>query len=337
MAHLVITGGAGFIGSNFVHWLLAREPETELVVVDDLTYAGNPANLEAVREEIRFVKADIADPGAMRPLLEGADGLINFAAESHVDRSLESAAPFLHSNAVGVQALLDLVRDLEVPRFLQVSTDEVYGPAPEGVRFDEEAHLNPSSPYAASKAAGDLLVNAAVTTWEVPVLITRACNNYGPFQFPEKLIPLMITNIMEGRELPVYGDGMQQREWMHVREHCAALWAVWEGGRPGRVYNIGTGEEVPNLDLVRTLVRVMEADPGLITFVADRPGHDRRYALDVGRLRQEIGWSPSIALEEGLEETVRWYQENRDWWEAVKSGAYRDYYQRMYGERGGAD
>ncbi len=337
MSELVITGGAGFIGSNYVHWLLGRQPDLELVVVDALTYAGNPANLEGVRDRVRFVKADIADPDAMRPLLEGAEGLINFAAESHVDRSLESAVPFLHSNTVGVQVLLDLVRTLEVPRFLQVSTDEVYGPAPEPDRFDEDAHLDPSSPYAASKAAGDLLVNAALVTWDLPVLITRACNNYGPYQFPEKLIPLMITNIMEGRELPVYGDGMQKREWMHVRDHCSAIQAVWERGRTGRIYNIGTGEEVPNLELVRTLVRVMEADPELITFVKDRPGHDRRYALDVGRLREEIGWTPSIGLEEGLEETVRWYRENRAWWEAVKSGAYRDYYERMYGNRGGAD
>jgi len=336
MAHLVITGGAGFIGSNFVHWLRDHRPDLDLVVVDALTYAGNPANLEPVRDQVRFVKGDIADPDAMRALLEGAEGLINFAAESHVDRSLESAAPFLHSNAAGVQVLLDTARALQLPRFLQISTDEVYGPAPGTERFDETARLKPSSPYAASKAAGDLLVHAARVSWDLPVLITRACNNYGPYQFPEKLIPLMITNIMEGRELPVYGDGMQKREWMHVRDHCEAIWAVWERGRVGGVYNIGTGQEIPNLQLVRALVEAMEADEGLITFVEDRPGHDRRYALDVSRLRDEIGWSPSIGLEEGLAETVRWYQQNRPWWEAVKSGAYRDYYERMYGKRGRA-
>ena len=334
MGQLVVTGAAGFIGSNFVHWLCEEQPDVEILVVDVLTYAGNLANLDGVRDRIRFERADIADPAAMRPLLEGAAGIINFAAESHVDRSLESAAPFLRSNTIGVQVLLDLVRELEIPRFLQISTDEVYGSAPGDVRFAEGDHLNPSSPYAASKAAGDLLVKAAVHTWGVPALITRACNNYGPYQFPEKLLPLMITNIMEDKPLPVYGDGMQRREWLHVKDHGRAVWAVWEWGEIGEIYNIGTGEEIANLDLIHQLMAIMEGSDDLIEFVADRPGHDRRYALDVSRITSRVGWSPEIDLEEGLRQTVEWYRDNRAWWDAIKSGEYRDYYERMYGNRG---
>jgi len=333
VGHLVITGGAGFIGANFVQWLARTEPDLELVVVDALTYAGNLANLAPVRDRIRFERADIADPGAMQEIVTGADGIINFAAESHVDRSLEEAAPFLHSNVTGVQVLLDLVRRLEVPRFLQISTDEVYGSAPEGVHFDEEARLQPSSPYAASKAAADLLVSAAVHTWGVPAVITRASNNYGPCQFPEKLLPLMITNIMEGLPLPVYGDGLQRREWLHVEDHCAGIWAAWQKGEPGRVYNLSTGIDIANLELIRTLIGQMEASEELITFVTDRPGHDRRYALDVTRAREELGWQPSISLPEGLARTVSWYVENRTWWEEIRSGEYRAYYERMYGNR----
>jgi dTDP-glucose 4,6-dehydratase len=214
---------------------------------------------------------------------------------------------------------------------VQVSTDEVYGSAPEGIRFDEEGALRPSSPYAASKAAADLLVHAAVTSWGTDAVITRCCNNYGPWQFPEKLIPLMITNLMEGLPLPIYGDGLQVREWIHVRDHCAALWAVWERGLAGRLYNIGTGQEVSNLELVKTLVRLAGADQESITFVRDRPGHDRRYALDSSRLRQELAWHPEIPLTTGLEETMTWYRDNRAWWEQVRSGAYRDWYDRKYG------
>ncbi len=330
MSFLVVTGGAGFIGANFVHWMLEHHPEQELVVVDLLTYAGNLANLEGVRDRIRFVKADIGDPKAMREVLDGAGGLINFAAESHVDRSLVSAHPFIHSNVYGVQVLMDVARELQIPRFLQISTDEVYGSTPEGIRFDEDAPFRPSSPYAASKAAAELLVQAAVHSWGLPVLITRACNNYGPYQFPEKLIPLMLTNILEGKPLPVYGDGQQKREWLHVRDHCAAVWAVWEQGTPGRVYNIGTGAEVPNLELVQTMLRLLEGPEELITFVEDRPGHDRRYALDTTRTTAELGWRPVIGLEEGLAETIGWYTGHTDWWEAIKSGAYRDWYDRWY-------
>ncbi len=333
MSHLVITGGAGFIGSNFVNWLCEEHPDHDLVVVDLLTYAGNLANLEGVLDRVRFERADIADAEAMRGILDGAVGVINFAAESHVDRSLESAAPFLHSNVTGVQVLLDLVRELEIPRFLQIGTDEVYGSTPPDIRFSETDHLNPSSPYAASKASADLLVNAAVHTWGVPALITRASNNYGPWQFPEKLIPLMITNIVEGRPLPVYGDGLQTREWLHVIDHCAAIWAVWTGGEVGQIYNVGTGNDVANLDLVKTLIELLGASGDLITFVADRPGHDQRYALDITRLTTELGWLPRIPLEEGLDSTIKWYTQNRTWWENIKSGDYRDYYDRMYGGR----
>jgi dTDP-glucose 4,6-dehydratase len=337
MSHLVITGGAGFIGSNFVNWLSREQPDLELVVVDLLTYAGNLANIEAVLDRVRFERADIADTDAMRGILDGAAGVINFAAESHVDRSLESAAPFLHSNVTGVQVLLDLVRELEIPRFLQIGTDEVYGSAPPDIRFSEADHLQPSSPYAASKAAADLLVGAAVHTWGVPALITRASNNYGPWQFPEKLIPLMITNIVEGRPLPVYGDGLQTREWLHVTDHCTAVWAVWTKGEPGRIYNVGTGNDVANLDLVKTLIGLLGASEDLITFVEDRPGHDRRYALDITRLTGELGWRPETPLAEGLEETIAWYRSHQAWWEQIKSGEYRDYYERMYSDRARLD
>lgn len=333
MSHLVITGGAGFIGSNFVNWLCREHPDHDLVVVDLLTYAGNLANLESVLDQVRFERADIADADTMRGILDGAAGVINFAAESHVDRSLESAAPFLHSNVTGVQVLLDLVRELGIPRFLQIGTDEVYGSTPADIRFSEDDHLNPSSPYAASKASADLLVNAAVRTWGVPVLITRASNNYGPWQFPEKLIPLMITNIVEGRPLPVYGDGLQTREWLHVIDHCAAVWAVWTGGETGKIYNVGTGNDVANLDLVKTLINLLGASQDLITYVEDRPGHDRRYALDISRVTTELGWQPQISLEDGLNGTIEWYRQNRAWWESIKSGEYREYYERMYGNR----
>jgi len=269
----------------------------------------------------------------MRGILDGAEGVINFAAESHVDRSLVSAAPFLHSNVTGVQVLLDLVRELEIPRFLQIGTDEVYGSAPADIRFSETDHLNPSSSYAASKASADLLVNAAVRTWGVPALITRASNNYGPWQFPEKLIPLMVTNIVEGRPLPVYGDGLQTREWLHVKDHCAAVWAVWTKGEVGQIYNVGTGNDVANIDLVKTLIELLGASEDLITFVEDRPGHDRRYALDITRLTTELGWLPRIPLEDGLAGTIEWYRQNQTWWENIKSGDYREYYDRMYGSR----
>lgn len=333
MAHLVITGGAGFIGSNFIRWLCNEKPELELVVVDKLTYAGNLANLEGTGDGIRFIRSDIADEEMMAEVIEGSEGVINFAAETHVDRSLESASPFLHSNVVGVQVLLDLVRRFGIPRFLQISTDEVYGSAPEGNRFREEDPLHPSSPYAASKASADLLTLAAVHTWGLPALITRASNNYGPYQFPEKLLPLMITNIMENKPLPIYGDGLQKREWLHVVDHCTAIWTVWERGETGRIYNLGTGDEITNLDFIRTLMGIMDAPDELITFVADRPGHDRRYALDISRISSELGWEPRTRLEDGLRDAVEWYEKNRSWWEAIKSGEYRDYYERMYGNR----
>ncbi len=333
MGHLVITGGAGFIGANFVQWLVETEPGLELVVVDALTYAGNLANLEPVRDRIGFERVDITDAETMAGIVSGADGVINFAAESHVDRSLEDPAPFLRSNVTGVQVLLDLVRTHSIPRFLQISTDEVYGSAPKGVHFSETDSLQPSSPYAASKAAGDLLVLAAMHTWGLPALITRASNNYGPYQFPEKLLPLMITNIMENAPLPVYGDGQQRREWLHVRDHCAGIWAAWKRGEPGRIYNLSTGVDVPNLEVIRTLIALMNASEDLITFVTDRPGHDRRYALDVSRARDELGWQSEVDLADGLAETVAWYTGHRQWWEEVKSGTYREYYDRMYGSR----
>jgi dTDP-glucose 4,6-dehydratase len=336
---LLVTGAAGFIGTNFVRQALGpAHPQTARVVaVDALTYAGNYGNLAGLEPEprFRFVKADIADQAAMAALLrdERLDTVVNFAAESHVDRSIEDAAPFLRTNVHGTLALLEAVRGLAGFRaFLHVSTDEVYGTIPSG-RATEDAPLHPSSPYAASKAAADAFVQAYATTHGVPAVITRCSNNYGPYQFPEKLIPLFVTNAFAGDPLPVYGDGLQVRDWIHVEDHCNALWHVLGlGVRDGAVFNVSAHNEVPNRDVTDAILRATGRGPELVRHVADRPGHDRRYALDASKLRAS-GWAPRRTFADGLAATVAWYRDHRDWWEAVKSGAYRDYYDRMYGER----
>ena len=337
---VLVTGGAGFIGSNFVLRSRAQRPGVRLVNVDLLSYAGNLENLASLEGDGAhvFVRADVADRAAMDAVFaeHRPEGVIHFAAESHVDRSILDATPFGRNNVLGTQILLDLSRAHGVRRFLQVSTDEVYGTLGPTGAFREDTPLAPNSPYAASKAAADLLVRAAVHTHKLDAVITRCSNNYGPFQFPEKLIPLMIANALEDKPLPVYGDGLQVRDWLHVEDHCDAIWIVFERAAPGSVYNIGGNSERTNLEVVRRLLAELGKGESLIRYVADRPGHDRRYAMDASRLQAELGWSPARRFEEGLAATIAWYRERRGWWERVRSGAYRDYYERQYGRRLGA-
>ncbi|MHC5210075.1 MAG: dTDP-glucose 4,6-dehydratase [Planctomycetota bacterium] len=334
---ILVTGGAGFIGSNFVLGLRASRPDVDIVNVDLLTYAGNLENLVSLEGDAGhvFVRADVADRETMEAVFaeHRPEVVIHFAAESHVDRSILDATPFVRNNVLGTQVLLDLARAHGVSRHVQVSTDEVYGSLGPTGAFREDTPLAPNSPYAASKAAADLLVRAAGKTHGLDVVITRCSNNYGPYQFPEKLIPLMIANALEGEPLPVYGDGQQVRDWLHVEDHCSAIWAVTEKAAPGSVYNIGGNAERANLDVVRGILSELERGEDLIRYVTDRPGHDRRYAMDAGRIRQDLGWEPRHRFEEGLPATIRWYLENRAWWERVRSGAYRDYYAAQYGGR----
>ncbi len=332
--NLLIPGGAGFIGSNFVRYALDRWPNCRVTVLDKLTYAGNLANLAGVADDPRFhfVRGDICDPEMVRAAMAGCSQVVNFAAETHVDRSILSARDFIRTDVEGTQVLLEAARAFEVERYLQVSTDEVYGHVEHPHRTDEEAHLAPRSPYSASKAAGDLMVGAYHTTFGVPTLITRGSNTYGPYQYPEKLIPLFVTNAIRGLPLPVYGDGRQMRDWLYVEDHCAGIATVLERGTPGQIYNIGQGSERPNLAIIQEIIRLTGCDPALTRHVVDRPGHDRRYALDTGKIRA-LGWSPSWTLDTGLEPTVRWYQDHRAWWESLQDEAFRAYYRQQYEER----
>jgi dTDP-glucose 4,6-dehydratase len=334
---VVVTGGAGFIGSNFIHHLLATDPDCEVVNLDALTYAGNLENLVSIQDDprYRFVRGDVSDPGVVAEVLvPEVDAVVHFAAESHVDRSIEGAGVFLTTNVLGTQVLLDRVRAVGGIRFVMVSTDEVYGSlSPEAAAFTEHTPLAPNSPYAASKAAADLLCRAWHHTFGLDVVVTRCSNNYGPFQFPEKLIPLMIGNALADEPLPVYGDGRNVRDWLHVEDHCRAVDLVMRRGAPGRVYNVGGGNERENLEVVRRILQEVGKPESMIRFVRDRPGHDRRYAIDASRIRDELGWEPSIAFEEGLADTVRWYRGHDAWLDRVRSGDYRAYYDRMYGDR----
>jgi dTDP-glucose 4,6-dehydratase len=340
-ATLIITGGAGFIGSNFVHLVLRERPHWKLVNLDLLTYAGNLENLSAIERDprYRFVQGDIAEAADVERAFAAARELggatppwvVHLAAESHVDRSIVSGLPFVRTNVLGTQVLLDLARAHGVTRFLHVSTDEVYGSLGATGAFSEETPLAPNSPYSASKAGSDLLARAAFHTHGFPTLITRCSNNYGPWQFPEKLIPLMIANAAEGRELPVYGDGLNVRDWLYVEDHCEALLAVLERGRPGEVYNVGGNNEHPNLEIVRRILAELGRPQSLIRFVPDRPGHDRRYAIDAGKIRRELGWIPRFPFEVALPRTIAWYGAQGTWLERVRNGAYREYYARQYG------
>jgi dTDP-glucose 4,6-dehydratase len=338
---ILVTGGAGFIGSNFIHFLLGpKSPhrhDHQILNLDKLTYAGNLQNLVDLssNKNYEFVQGDICDGQMVETLLDrGVEAIINFAAESHVDRSLYEPDLFIQTNVVGVQVLLHAALRHKIKRFIQVSTDEVYGSLPLGVPgFREDTLLAPNSPYSASKASADLLVRSYFKTYGFPAIITRCSNNYGPYQFPEKLIPLLITNALEDKPLPIYGDGLNVRDWIHVQDHCRALQVVLERGREGEIYNIGGDGERTNLEITEMVLTVLGKPKSLIRFVTDRPGHDRRYAIDFSKIKRDLGWSPVYALPEGLEETVRWYMERQEWWRGVKSGAYRDFYQKHYEER----
>jgi dTDP-glucose 4,6-dehydratase len=336
MTTILVTGGCGFIGSNFIHYLLQAEPEAAVVNFDALTYAGNLANLASLADEprYRFVRGDIADRAAVEAVLAGGvHSVIHFAAESHVDRSILDCAPFVRTNVLGTQVLLDAARAHGVQRFVQVSTDEVYGSLGATGAFTEETPLAPNSPYAASKAAADLLVRSYVHTFGFPGIITRCSNNYGPYQFPEKIIPLFISNLLRDEPVPVYGDGSNVRDWIHVRDHCAAVHRVWRDGRPGEVYNVGGRCEKTNLELTHALLAAVGKPPSLIRYVQDRPGHDRRYAIDCTKIERELHWRPAVHFEEGLRQTVGWYRMHADWVAGVRTGAYLNYYQAQYGTR----
>jgi dTDP-glucose 4,6-dehydratase len=335
---ILVTGGAGFIGSAFVRMAIGQTDWT-VVNFDKLTYAGNLENLASVDQNprYRFVQGDICDSEAVNALVSGErpDAIVHFAAESHVDRSILSPEPVVRTNYNGTFTLLEAARAHKTPRFLHVSTDEVYGSLEEPADADEAYPLNPSSPYSASKAASDLLVRSYFVTFKLPVVITRASNNYGPYQFPEKLIPLMIANALEDRQLPVYGDGMQVRDWLYVDDHCRGILAVLQKGREGEAYNIGGNRSLPNLDVVRKVLAATGKPQSLIAYVTDRPGHDRRYALSSEKLMNETDWRPLMDFETGLERTVGWYRANTEWVSRVRSGAYRTYYERNYGNRAG--
>ena len=336
MATILITGGAGFIGSNFIRRHLEQAPEDRLINVDQLTYAGNLENLAGVEENdrYRFVRADIADRSALADEIdEKIDAVVHFAAESHVDRSIEDASAFLRTNVIGTQVMIDLARDWNVDRFVHVSTDEVYGTLGDDGLFTEETPLAPNSPYSASKASSDLLVRAAFETHGFPGIVTRCSNNYGPYQFPEKLIPLMISNALEDKELPIYGDGMNVRDWIWVHDHCDGIGLALQKGKPGAVYNFGGASELPNLEVVRLILERLGKPETLMRFVSDRLGHDRRYAIDFRYAQQELGFSPSVSFAEGLARTIDWYVENEAWWQRVKTGEYKKFYARMYGDR----
>lgn len=332
---LFITGGAGFIGSNFIRHILSPGGTYAVVNYDKLTYAGNLANLKAVSEnrDYRFVRGDICDAATVESAMEGCDAVVHFAAESHVDRSIYEPAPVIHTNVTGTFILLQIARKLHIKRFVHVSTDEVYGDMAPGAFADEDSPLQPSSPYSASKASSDLLVRSYVRTYQFPALITRASNNYGPYQFPEKFLPLMITNALDDKPLPIYGDGKQQRDWLHVEDHCRGILAVLERGRVGEVYNIGGLDVEENLDMAHRLLRVMGKPETLLSYVKDRPGHDRRYALRCRKMEDELGWKPAVSLDEGLRQTIEWYKTNAVWLAGVRGGEYLSYYEKYYENR----
>ncbi|HUJ25621.1 MAG TPA: dTDP-glucose 4,6-dehydratase [Myxococcales bacterium] len=335
--NVLVTGGAGFIGSNLVRLLRRERPAWTVVNLDKLTYAGNAESLADLRDDPKhvFVRGDIANAELVEHLLRnhGIDAILNLAAESHVDRSILGPGIFVETNVSGTQVLLDCARQARVKRFVQISTDEVYGSLGATGKFSEASPLKPSSPYSASKTAADLLVLAYGHTFGMDVIVTRCSNNYGPFQFPEKLIPLMIANALEGKRLPVYGDGMQVRDWIHVEDHCRALLAALEKGVKGEVYNVGSDNEWPNIQIVGRLLEILGKPRELIEHVKDRPGHDRRYAIDAAKAHAGLGWAPRIAFGDGLQQTVDWYVNNRGWWERVRTGEYRTYYERNYGAR----
>ncbi|RKL61643.1 dTDP-glucose 4,6-dehydratase [Thermoanaerobacteraceae bacterium SP2] len=333
---ILVTGGAGFIGSNFIKYMLKRHADYQIVNLDKLTYAGNLENLEDIEDNpnYSFIKGDITDRDKVEEIFEtGIEYVVNFAAESHVDRSIEDPGIFLKTNVIGTQVLLDASRKYGVKKYLQVSTDEVYGSLDETGYFTEDTPLSPNSPYSASKASADMLTKAYHHTYGLPINITRCSNNYGPYQFPEKLIPLMIINSLHDKELPIYGDGLNVRDWLYVEDHCSAIDMVLHEGKNGEVYNIGGNNEKANIEIVKLILRELGKPESLIKYVKDRPGHDRRYAIDSTKIQQELGWKPKYKFEEGMKKTISWYLENIDWWKKIISGEYRNYYEKMYANR----
>lgn len=335
--NILVTGGAGFIGSNFIFYMIKKHPDYRIVCVDKLTYAGNLSTLEPVMSNpnFRFVKADICDKEAIDKLFkeENFDIVVNFAAESHVDRSIENPQVFLETNIIGTSVLMDACRKYNVKRFHQVSTDEVYGDLPldrPDLFFHEDTPLHTSSPYSSSKASADLLVMAYHRTYGLPVTISRCSNNYGPYQFPEKLIPLMIANCLANKPLPVYGEGINVRDWLYVEDHCKAIDLIIHNGRVGEVYNIGGHNEMRNIDIVKLIIKELGKDESLITYVTDRKGHDQRYAIDPTKIHNELGWLPETMFKDGIKKTIRWYLDNKEWWETIVSGEYQKYYEKMY-------
>jgi dTDP-glucose 4,6-dehydratase len=333
---VLVTGGAGFIGSNFVRFVLNARRDVEIVNLDKLTYAGNAESLADVANDsrYRFIRADITDRNTLDELLQREfDAVVHLAAETHVDRSIEDASPFLNTNIFGTHCLLEAVRNFPKLRFIHISTDEVYGSTPAGLAFKEESPLDPRSPYAASKASAEHFVTAYANTYGVSSVILRCTNNFGPFQFPEKLIPLMIANAGEDKPLPVYGDGLQERDWLFVEDYCRAITLSLEKAKPGSIYNVSSGTSQPNLKIVRTILHLLGKPESLIQYVKDRPGHDRRYALDSSKIQRELGWSPLVSFEDGMRKTIQWYRSNSEWLDHARSGEYRNYYDRHYNRR----
>jgi dTDP-glucose 4,6-dehydratase len=341
MRTILVTGAAGFIGSNFVRMLITRGESVKIVALDKLTYAGNLANLDDLLKDPRlvFVRADICDKPAIEKVWSDhkITEVVHFAAESHVDRSILDSGPFIQTNVVGTQVLLDVARARGVEKYLQVSTDEVYGTLPEDkpeIKFTEATPLEPNSPYSASKAAADCLVRSYYHTFHMPVLTTRCSNNYGPYHFPEKMIPLFVTNLMEGKKVPLYGDGMNVRDWLYVEDHCDGIWTVLNKGKFGDVYNIGGHNEIPNRIITEIILKEMGKDwDANVQYVKDRPGHDRRYAIDAGKMQRELGWTPKYKFEQAIKATIQWYKDNEKWWRAIKSGEYLKYYETQYVNR----
>lgn len=330
---LLVTGGAGFIGSNFVHHIISKYPTYEVVNLDALTYAGNPANLAALRDNPRhkFVKGDICDAALVDKLVKEADMVVHFAAESHVDRSILDSAAFVRTNVIGTHTLLEAALKAGNKRFHHVSTDEVFGSLePQDEPFNEATPYDPRSPYSASKAASDHLVRAYFHTHGMPVTISNCSNNYGPFHFPEKLIPLIITNLLEDKKIPIYGDGLNVRDWLYVEDHCKAIDAIIHRGKSGETYCVGGDGEKTNIEIARTILRLLGKGEEMIEYVEDRKGHDKRYAIDFAKIKNELGWQPEVTFAEGIEKTIRWFRENEKWWKEIKSGQYRAYYEKQY-------
>lgn len=337
---LLVTGGAGFIGGNFIKYMLKKYPDYKVICYDLLTYAGNLSTLEENihNSNFIFIKGDITDSSKVEELFKthNPDCVVNFAAESHVDRSIENPKIFIETNIIGTQTLMDACKKYNIKRFHQVSTDEVYGSLPidrSDLLFSEESHIETSSPYSASKAGADLLCLAYVKTFNMPITISRCSNNYGPYHFPEKLIPLVITRALEDKAIPVYGEGANIRDWLYVEDHCSAIDTILHNGKNGEIYNVGGNSEKTNLKVVKTVLSVLGKSENLITFVKDRPGHDLRYAIDASKIKRELGWAPETIFEKGIEKTVNWYINNKNWWESIISGEYKNYYKKMYSDR----